>query len=424
MAQHPDHNPPNDEAVQRIVQSVRLARQPIVDADLNTIGYELLYRAADADQVARVGNSNQATASTVLNALSEIGLDSLVGGKQAFINVPGKMLFSGVLEGLVAPSVVLEVLETIECDGRTAEAVKRLRKAGYRVALDDFPPESIDRPCAAECHYVKFDLVEVGVERVIAALPAARKAGLKVIAEKVEEWDDYDRLREAGVDYFQGHFVSRPEMVVRPTVRASKANLMGLLILLQDDDVVLAEIVERINTDLALSYRLLRLVNSAAIGLRRQVDSVEEAVRLLGLKAVRSLVYLSALTGVDGKPPALIHNTMIRARFAELLAAQSQVANPPTAFLVGLFSNLDAFYNQPLAQLIEELPLTDDIAKALLEGQGSLGELLEYIRFYEKGQWLEADGETVVSSLNEVAPNCYLDAVRWDEALRESLGAP
>ncbi|MFP4463439.1 MAG: EAL and HDOD domain-containing protein [Guyparkeria sp.] len=419
-----DHDTPEDEAAQRIVQSVRLARQPIVDADLNTVGYELLYRAADADQVARIGNSNQATASIVLNALSEIGLDHLVGGKLAFINVPGKLLHSDVLEGFVARSVVLEILETVDCDERTAEALRRLKKAGYRLALDDFPSASIDKPCVAECHYVKFDVLAEGVEVVAAAVPAARRVGVKVIAEKVEEWDVYDRLRDAGVDYFQGHFVSRPEMVVRPTVRASKANLMGLLILLQDDEVALSEIIERINTDLALSYRLLRLVNSAAIGLRRKVDSVEEAVRLLGLKAVRSLVYLSALTGVDGKPPALIHNTMIRARFAELLAAQSRLANPPTAFLVGLFSNLDAFYNQPLAQLIEELPLTDDIARALLEGHGSLGELLEYVRFYEKGQWLEGDGETAVSSLNEVAPNCYLDAVRWDEALRESLGGP
>ena len=417
-----EHNPGRDESAERIVQSVRLARQPIVDADLKTIGYELLYRAADADQVARVGNSNQATASTVLNALSEIGLQSLVGGKQAFINVPGKLLFSGVLEDIGARSVVLEVLETVDCDERTGEAMQRIRQAGYRLALDDFPPEWIDKPCVAHSHYVKFDVVAVGVDAAAAAVPAAHRAGLKVIAEKVEDWDAYDRLRAAGVDYFQGHFVSRPETVVRSTVRASKANLMGLLVLLQDDEVALSEIVERINTDLALSYRLLRLVNSAAIGLRRRVDSVEEAVRLLGLKAVRSLVYLSALTGVDGKPPALIHNTMIRARFAELLAAQSRMANPPTAFLVGLFSNLDAFYNQPLSQLIEELPLTEDICRALLEGQGALGELLEYIRFYEKGQWLESEGE--VATLNEVAPNCYLDAVRWDEALRDSLGGP
>ncbi|KTG16516.1 MULTISPECIES: HDOD domain-containing protein [unclassified Guyparkeria] len=419
-----EHNPGRDEAAERIVQSVRLARQPIVDADLKTIGYELLYRAADADQVARIGNSNQATASTVLNALSEIGLESLVGGKQAFINVPSKLLFSGVLEDIGARSVVLEVLETVDCDQRTGEAMQRIKQAGYRLALDDFPPDWIDKPCVAHSHYVKFDVFAVGVDAAAAAVPAAHRAGLKVIAEKVEDWDAYDRLRAAGVDFFQGHFVSKPETVVRPTVRASKANLMGLLILLQDDEASLGEIVERINTDLALSYRLLRLVNSAAIGLRRRVDSVEEAVRLLGLNAVRSLVYLSALTGVDGKPPALIHNTMIRARFAELLAAQSRMANPPTAFLVGLFSNLDAFYNQPLAQLIEELPLTEDVGKALLEGQGALGELLEYVRFYEKGQWLEGDGESGVDSLNEVAPHCYLDAVRWDEALRESLGGP
>lgn len=410
------------ERLDRVVQSVRLARQPIVDVDLKTIGYELLYRAADADHVARIGNSNQATASTVLNALSEIGLESLVGGKFAFINVPSKLLFSEVLEGIGAHGVVLEILETVECDKQTGEAMDRLKKAGYRLALDDFPPEWIDKPCVAHSHYVKFDVIQAGIDRVIEAVPVAHRAGLKVIAEKVEEWDDYDRLRAAGVDYFQGHFVSRPEMVVRPTVRASKANLMGLLILLQDDDAPMGEIVARLNTDLALSYRLLRLVNSAAIGLRRRVESVDDAVRMLGLNAVRSLVYLSALTGVDGKPPALIHNTMIRARFAELLARSSRTVNPPTAFLVGLFSNLDAFYNQPMRQLIEELPLSEDITAALLEGRGALGELLEYVRFYEKGQWLEGDGNDGVASLNAVAPTCYLDAVRWDEELRAALG--
>lgn len=424
MEQQAERNTGPDETAELIVQSVRLARQPIVDADLKTIGYELLYRAADADQVARISNSNQATASTVLNALSEIGLESLVEGKLAFINVPGKLLFSDVLEGIGARSVVLEVLETVDCDERCAEAIRRMKKAGYRIALDDFPPAWIDKPCVAESHYVKFDVFAVGIEATAAAVPAAHRAGLKVIAEKVEDWNAYDRLRAAGVDYFQGYFISRPETVVRPTVRASKANLMGLLVLLQDDEAPLAEIVERINTDLALNYRLLRLVNSAAIGLRRRVDSVEEAVRLLGLKAVRSLVFLSALTGIDGKPPALVHSTMVRARFAELLAEQSRMANPPTAFLVGLFSNLDAFYNQPLAQLVEELPLTEDIARALLGGEGALGELLEYVRFYEKGQWLEGDVETAVASLNEVAPDCYLNALRWDEALRESLGGP
>ncbi|MDG4867221.1 HDOD domain-containing protein [Guyparkeria sp. 1SP6A2] len=411
-----------EKRLDQVVQSVRLARQPIVDVDLNTIGYELLYRAADADRVARIGNSNQATASTVLNALSEIGLESLVGGKLAFINVPSKLLFSDVLEGIGARGVVLEILETVDCDAQAGEAMDRLKKAGYRLALDDFPPDWMGKPCVAHSHYVKFDVLEVGVDRIAEAVVVAHRAGLKVIAEKVEEWDDYDRLRAAGVDYFQGHFVSRPEMVVRPTVRASKANLMGLMILLQDDDAPMGEIVDRLNTDLALSYRLLRLVNSAAIGLRRRVESVDDAVRMLGLNAVRSLVYLSALTGVDGKPPALIHSTMIRARFAELLARSSRTVNPPTAFLVGLFSNLDAFYNQPMAQLIEELPLSEDITAALLEGRGALGELLEYVRFYEKGQWLEGDADEAVESLNAVAPTCYLDAVRWDEELREALG--
>lgn len=398
-----------------IAHRVRLARQPIVDRDLQTVGYELLYRAQDADQVARISNSNQASASVVINALTEIGLESLVGTNQAFINVPMKLMFSDVLKGISARQIVLEILETVECNAATAQAMTELKECGFRIALDDFPSNDIGQPCVSSAHYIKLDVLAEGVDKVAETVSRAQAAGLKVVAEKVEEWADFETLKAHGVEYFQGHFFARPETILRPSIRANKANLLSLLILLQDDDITMDAVADKVNTDLALSYRLLRLVNSAAIGMRRKVDSVQDAVRMLGLNTIRSMVYLSALTGVDGKAPALVKTALVRARFSELLAQKTKLANPYSAFLVGMFSTLDGFYNQPIAEIVAELPLADNIAAALSARQGVLGEILEYVSFYERGQWLEGDETT--DSLNVAAPELYVAAVHWAENL-------
>ncbi len=397
------------------IQHVRLARQPIVDRDLQTMGYELLFRAQDADQVARISNSNQATASVVINALTEIGLEALVGTTQAFINVPLKLLFSDVLKGISPRQLVLEVLETVECNEATAHAMRELKQLGFRVALDDFPSDEIDLPCVASAHYIKLDVLSDGVEKVSQTVALAHRVGLKVIAEKVEEWSDFESLKAAGVDYFQGHFFARSEMILRQSIRANKAHLLSLLVLLQDDEVTLEVVSEKVNMDLALSYRLLRLVNSTAIGMRRKVESVPDAVRMLGLNTIRSMIYLSALTGIDGKPPALVHTAMVRARFAELLSQKTRMGNPYSAFLVGLFSTLDAFYDQPIKQIVAELPVADTVAEALVSRQGVLGEILEYVIFYERGVWLE--GDEVTEQLNACAPVLYVEAVSWAEQM-------
>lgn len=398
-----------------LIQHIRLARQPVVDCELNTIGYELLYRAQDADQSARISNSNQATASVVINALTEIGLDVLVGTHQAFINVPLKLLFNDVLKGIVARQIVLEILETIECNESTAEAMAALKQLGFRMALDDFPVDNMDQPCTRSAHYVKLDVLSDGVDKIAQVVERAHEAGLKVIAEKVEEWRDYEALKAAGVDYFQGHFFARPEMIVRQSVRANKAHLLSMLILLQDENVTIDAIASMVNTDLGLTYRLLRLVNSAAIGMRRKVESVPDAVRMLGINAVRSMVYLSALTGVTGKPSALITTAMVRARFAELLSKKTGLGNPSSAFIVGLFSTLDAFYDQPIEQLVKELPLAESISDALVSRKGVLGEILEYVVFYERGMWL--DGDEITDKLNTCAPELYIEAVNWAEKI-------
>ena len=400
-------------------QQVRLARQPIIDAHLNTLGYELLYRDVSHDHHAKINNSSQATASTVITALAEMGLDCVVGDDLAFINAPLELISDDALGSLFAPGVVLELQDVhtgaLPSPGRMAQLIDQ----GLQFAINEQSVNRLDTDFAARCRFVKINVQANDFEQITEWVEQIHAIGLWVVAERIEDWETFDRLKAIGVDFFQGYFLSKPELVTRRTVRANKANLLSLLVLLQEEDVTIAEVSERINRDVALSYRLLRMVNSAAVGLGRHVDSLEEAVRMLGFKALRSLVYLSVLTGVDGKPPSLVHIALTRARFAELLAQQTALTNPQSAFLVGLFSLLDAFYDQPMAQLVEELPLSQDLIDALLTHEGALGQLLAFVARYERGEPLPQC--ELAQTLLPEASACYLNAVEWDEQMHQAL---
>jgi len=403
-----------------LAHRVRLARQPIVDANLNTLGYELLYRACDDDQHTRIGNSSQATASTVITAIAEMGLDALVGDELAFINTPAELVCDEVLGNLCVPGVVLELEELNPSALPQPALLSQLLEEGIQFAINEHSLDSLNSDFAAHCRFVKINMQAHEFDRVAEWVERIHAVGLWVVVERVENWEEFDRLKAIGVDFFQGYFLSQPELLTRRTVRANKANLLSLLVLLQDEDLTIAEASERINRDVALSYRLLRMVNSAAIGLNRRIESLEDAVRLLGFKAVRSMVYLSVLTGVDSKPPSLVHIALTRARFAQLLAEQSGVANPQSAFLVGLFSLLDAFYDQPMAQLLAELPLADELTAALLNEEGDLGALLAFVISYEQGDGII--DHPITEHLMPQASACYLSAVEWDKQMHDAMG--
>lgn len=392
---------------------IHLARQPIVDADLATVGYELLYRHRFEDTTAEITNPNRASAIVLINALAERGLDSLVGKLRAFINIPAPLLSGSYLLGLDARRVVLEILEDVECTDRNREAMAALRQHGYMLAMDDCPIERVSSPCTQLAHYLKLDVQADSLEDIARAVPIARQAGLKVLAEKVEEWETFEFLRDAGVELFQGFFIARPENLNQQMVQANKALLLSLLVTLEDPSTTLDQVVEQVNRDLALAYRLLRLINSAAIGLRRKVESLTDAVRLLGFNTVKTLAYLSAISGIDGKPPALIETALIRGRFCELLARATNRESPNRYFLVGLFSMLDAFYNQPLDEIIRELPLSEAVVQAILAHEGEMGEVLEFVMFYERGEFLQGDEAT--EALASAATEAYPQAVEWVE---------
>jgi EAL and modified HD-GYP domain-containing signal transduction protein len=240
-----------------------------------------------------------------------------------------------------------------------------------------------------------------------------RPRRVQLVAEKVETQDDLDRCRSLGFDFLQGYFFCKPRTLEGRAIAPSRLSRLQLLASLNDPDVELEELSAIVERDIGLSYRLLRYVNSAHVGLPNQVDSIRRALVLIGLNKLRSWANLFALGQIDDAPSELLTTAMARARMCELLAAQLRLP-PQTAFTVGLFSVLDALMNQDMADVLEQLPLSDELNDALLYRRGEFGDLLARVLAYEAGT-LDGEGLEMCDQ--------YIEAIAWTDQARSLVRA-
>lgn len=400
--------------------TVYLARQPIYDRRLKVYGYELLYRRANCDSAGTV--EREESAQTIVRAVADIGLERLVCGLPAFINIPSYLLCDPALELLPKDRVVFEILEETVPTPETLRAAHGLAEKGYRLALDDFVIGSPQEAFLSACKIVKVDLAANKTHTIPAALPKLKRERLRILAEKVETMTAYARCQALGFDYFQGYFFARPDIVSSRGVPASRTVLVQLLTRLQEPNVTIRELEELVSADVTLTYRLLRLVNSACLSLGREVDSVRAALIVLGLERVVALVSLLAMSGVQDKPTELMVTAMIRAKMCEGVASVLGYDNPQKHFTVGLLSVLEAMFDTPMAVLVEQLPILPELKSALVDptDQGPLAETLRISLRFEEGRWDElADTMARARFINE----SYVGAVRWAEDVRWALAA-
>lgn len=366
--------------------SVFLGRQPILDDSRQTHGYELLYRHGNVD-AAFFADPDDASRTVVEWAMLEWGLANLVGANGiAFINVTAEFLRSGLHLVLPADRVVLELLETVAFDDATAEAIRQAVQLGYRVALDDLVTTStagLDRILPL-VDIVKVEVASLHPTQVLDLVATLRNAAPKVmlLAEKVETVETFELCRSLGFDLFQGYFFARPEVLRRHARPISHQAALSLMVAMQDPDISVDDLANLANTDPTLTYRLLKLVNSTSNGLPNIIESVRQAIVLLGIDQVRQLAALLSLAGHATSNRELITLAVTRAHMARHLIGDSVEAN--SAFTVGLLSVIDAVFKTPMNELIDDLPLTDDVRKALLFNAGPIGEMLQIIRAYER----------------------------------------
>ncbi|MBX2801961.1 MAG: HDOD domain-containing protein [Myxococcales bacterium] len=401
------------------MEPVVFARQPIFDADLKAVGYELLYRRPNQDR-ARFLDGNHATARVVVGALVEVGLDEVCGGVPAFINVTRQLLCSERLMSLPPDRVVLEVLEHTVIDDQLVAAMQRYLDEGYVFALDDFSfRDGIERllPMAT---YVKLDVMASGLAGVAEHVKQLEPWSVTLVAEKVETREEFRECRALGCDLFQGYFLAKPSTVQRSSTAPARQTLLRLVARLYDPDVSLQEIEQIVSSDVGLSYRILRIINSAYYHLPREVNSVRQAVALLGLRFTRTWVSLIALADLGDAPTEVVTSAAVRAKMCERLAQLKRRDDPDAYYLSGLFSMLDAILDQPLKDVVGSLPLTPDIKQALLLKDGPIGQALRCVLAHEQANWGELDFEDLDDGEIQQA---YLEALAWAFRTREALWA-
>ena len=308
------------------VPDIFVGRQPIFDRKLNVYAYELLYRSAQQLNPATAGVSgDQATSSTIINSFMEIGLDRLVRDKYAAINLTESFFLEDNKLPFSPKQVILEILEDIPVTEKLVAAVTRLSKQGYIIALDDYIYQPEHAPLLKLAKIIKIDISILSAQQLIEHVKVLRRYNSKLLAEKVETAQQFVKCRDLGFDYFQGYFLCRPQIVTGKSLPTNRLAVLNLLSVLHKPDADTEDLAEAINTDVTTSYKMLKLINSAAFGFSRKIDSIQQGVMLLGQRKLASWASMLALSTIDDRPSEILRTAMIRGKMCELLADAAQI---------------------------------------------------------------------------------------------------
>lgn len=388
-----------------------VARQPIFDASEKVFGYELLFRDGLTNYF-RSDDHEQAARDTLDSSLL-LGLDMLCGTHYAFINCTRELLLGDYAGLLPSKQTVMEVLETVPPDEEVIAACRRLKQAGYRIALDDFVDKDPRQPLIELADFIKVDLKGTSHDQQAALVRQFGKQHL-MLAEKVETRQEFQATRTMGFVYFQGYFFRQPEVVSARDIPANNANYLRMLQAVSGPDINLREVENLVKSEASLCYRLLRYLNSALFCFSSEIHSIRHALSILGEREIRRWVRLVAtIAAGQHKSSELVFTALVRARFCELLSMKVQHGGSDL-FLMGLFSLMDAILEMRMPDLLAKIPLDRAIKNVLLGGPSHLRMVYRLMLAQESGEWPAVDELAKLLHLerDELA-SCYWKAMRW-----------
>jgi EAL and modified HD-GYP domain-containing signal transduction protein len=406
------HTPVTDTTQDRPVD-LFVAAQPIFDRQTRIYGHELLFRSGPENYFPQGVDPDRATSSVISTGFGLIGLQALTGSGMAFVNVTRTLLVEDFAFILPPRRTVVEILETVEPDTDVLAACARLKRGGYLLALDDFVDKPESRELLPFADFVKVDLLHTSESARRSIAGHLRQKGIRLIAEKVETREDADAASASGYKFVQGYFFSRPVMVASKDVPGFRLNYLRLLRELNRPTLDFDEVESIVSQELAISYRVLRAINSAAFGLRSEVRSIRQALVLLGPERMRMWASVWGLAGLgQDRPTELLVSSVRRARFCELLGPTATPDAPSDElFLLGLFSSIDAIVGRPQEEILADLALSPPVADALLGGDSPLGRLVRCATAMERGAWPEAqDHAKALGVTEEMVAKCHVEA--------------
>jgi c-di-GMP-related signal transduction protein len=399
-----------------------LARQGIYNPDGSVFAYELLYRDGDA-LTANVDNlhpcaGEKATSSVISHVFANLDMNLVIGTKLAFINFTYAHLMQQIPHLLPKNRVVIEVLETIAVDDQLLTNLVDLKKHGYKIALDDFVFEEKNAPLVEIADFIKIDVLNCNKEQIINKLTPIKGFKGKLLAEKIEDKDQFSLCIDLGFDYFQGFFLNKPNQLKGRAITENKTHLLRLLSELNTDDVSIERVEEIILQTPKLSYRVLLLSNSASLYIGKKVGSLSDAINQLGLLQIRNWVSLFLLSNMDNVVPDILERTLIRAKMCDLLAKKIRCPNAHLAYTVGVLSTLDGILNEEMTSILSKIPLSETLNEALLNFKGDLGTILKLTIDYEQGNFSQIDKFAIK---HEELTSFYLQGIEYAHNIIELM---
>jgi c-di-GMP-related signal transduction protein len=392
------------------------ARQPILNVDKSLFAYELLFRNSLENVFPKI-DDNEATSKMIEGLHLNLGLENLTQGKLAFINFTYESLINGFALMLPKEQIVVEILETVTPDKKLLEVCRELKDKGYILALDDYEHASVWLNFFPYIDIIKIDYQLSTVKQLQQITQAIKPyKHIKLLAEKIETHEEYQHAIEIGCVYFQGYFFSKPEVIKSVTFSPTQYSLMNLIAEMNMPDPDLGIITRAFESDVNLSFKLLRYAQSPLFKKNNKIESIKQALVVLGQEEIEKFVSLlfTAQFSVN-KPQELIKMSLVRARFCELIVSlPNQPALQSSGFLVGLFSLLDAMVDTEMPELMDKLPISQQIKDVILLRKGQQAKYLTLCGSFEQAQWQEANDLCVSMGIDgEQTVDIFQQAQIW-----------
>lgn len=396
---------------------VLMVRQPIFDKQLKIVAYQLRYQYSEHAEDSLFDPEKEGSM-LLMHTFTSLFQDGQIQKVPAFLPFPSSMLEGGEPLALPRKQIVIEIHPDIQVSQGLIDHLSLLRKQGYRLALDGFSMQQDLIALIKHVNIVKVDFSLMHKRKILKLVALLGRSKITALAQNVDDFETLSFCKKAGFKLFQGRFISRPAKVLGKQVPGNSAALIQLIQQLQRPDITAAEIEELIIMDPKLSFKILRVVNSAAYQLSRTVESMHQAVVYLGHDQIRKWATLITLTGNAEKPEAVVHNLLVRGRMCELLAESKGNGDQDSAFMVGMISQLDLLLDVALDEILTQIPLDHAIKTAISDYEGRLGQILKEIIAFEEADWGVVNASDLGKSFFEVA---YRHSLHWADQAMEAL---
>lgn len=396
-----------------------IARQPILNLNLETVAFELLFRDGESNSFPGIC-PDKATSKIIVDNQLTLGVDEVTGSLPAYINFHGDALIHHFPDFLDPKKIVVEILEDVAVSDELLMACKRLKEKGYTLALDD---HDFDKKWDVFLPYIdiiKVDILDFSILAISRFLSKLKDYNITFLAEKVETHKEFEQLKMLGFSMFQGYFFAKPEMMKKRNIISSKKHILDLLGHASSAEFDFDAISDIFSSDLGLTYKLLRFINNPGYGPSKEISSLKHALIYIGDLELKKFIALLVLADLNEKKPnEIIRVSLVRAKFCEQISAmRKDVENPPKAFLTGMLSHIDGVLDQQIDAVMDILPVHVEIKKALVEKDNYLAKYLELSLALEKGDWKLA---ILISDSLELSESSYLvaykEAIHWSEIM-------